>query len=176
MDRRRVAKMMGSPAATWLATVMVGIVLMAGAPSPAVAQSLSLQVDTPAVTLTPTLADYAQDYVESTGASGIQLRVRTSFLYRVSILVRCADVSPRIALNDLLVRTPTAAGPGGSALSSYTALQPTNLSLWSGYRNLVQLQPVSTDIRIRNLGFYDDSPFPGTTTYVNTLVFTVVSP
>jgi hypothetical protein len=175
MDRRRATQALGSLTGIWYGIVILAIAVATGAPSPATAQTLSLQVNTPSITLAPTLTDYAQDFVERTGSAGIQLSVRTSTRFVMSILMRCPDAAPRIALSDLLVRTPTPAGPGGAALSSYTPVSATNISLWSGLRSVAQFQTVSTDIRIRNLGNYDDSPFPGTTSYTNTLVFTVVA-
>ena len=145
-------------------------------PGLARAASLFLQVDTPAVTLTPASGDYARDYVEVTGASGIQLRIKTNDPVGMSILVRCPDPAPQIALNDFLVRTLTPPGNGGSALSTYTPIQATNLSLWSTGNMLAPFFVVSTDVRVRNLIGYNASPTAGTTAYTNSLVFTVVSP
>ena len=48
--------------------------------------------------------------------------------------------------------------------------------LWSTGTTLAPFFSVFTDIRIRNLIRYDDSPSAGTANYMNTLVFTVVSP
>src|SRR5438132_10649783 len=85
-------------------------------PTPASAASLFLQVMTPAVTLTPSATDYVNDYVEVTGASGIELPIKTNDPVGMSILVRCSDPAPQVALNDFLVRTTTPPGAGGSAL------------------------------------------------------------
>jgi hypothetical protein len=145
-------------------------------PAPAAAASLFLQVDTPSVTLTPTPTDYIRDYVEVTGLSGIQLRIKTNDPVGMTIMVRCSDPAPQIALNDFLVRTLTAPGTGGASLAAYTPIQSTNLFLWSTANSLAPFYLVSTDIRVRNLINYNDSPSGGTTGYTNTLVFTVVSP
>ena len=145
-------------------------------PAPVAAAGLFLQVDTPSVALTPTPTDYVQDYVEVTGLSGIQLRVKTNDPVGMSVLVRCSDPAPQIALNDFLVRTLTAPGAGGTALATYTPIQSTNLFLWSTGSTLAPFYLVSTDIRIRNLIQYDDTAAGGVTRYSNTLVFTVVSP
>ena len=145
-------------------------------PTPASAASLFLQVMTPAVTLTPSATDYVNDYVEVMGASGIELRIKTNDPVGMSILVRCSDPAPQVALNDFLVRTTTPPGAGGSALSSYAPISATNVFLWSTGTTLAPFFSVFTDIRIRNLIRYDDSPSAGTANYMNTLVFTVVSP
>jgi hypothetical protein len=145
-------------------------------PAPATAASLFLQVNTPAITLTPSAADYARDYVEVMGSAGIQLRIKTNDPVGMTVLVRCSDAAPRIALNDFLIRTPTGPGPGGASLATYTPIQSTNLFLWSTGDELAPFFIVTTDIRIRNLMNYDDSAAGGITGYTNTLVFTVVSP
>ena len=155
--------------------VALGLAL-ACVPPAASAATLFLTVLSPAVTLTPTAADYAQDYVEVTGASGITLLINTPDPVDMSILVRCADPSPRIALNDFLVRTTTPPGAGGSSLASYTPISATNLYLWGTGSSRALFFIVRTDIRIRNLINYDDSSGGGTTGYMDTLVFTVVSP
>jgi hypothetical protein len=154
----------------------LGVAVACARTTPAAAASVFLQVMSPAVTLTPTPTDYVNDYVELTGGSGILLRIKTNDPVGMSILVRCADPAPQIALNDFLVRTTTPPGVGGSALSTYTPIPSTNLFLWSTGSQLAPFFFVSTDIRIRNLGNYSDSPGAGTTGYTNTLVFTVVSP
>jgi hypothetical protein len=164
------------PASFALQLLAIGCAAAWLLPAPAIGASLFLQVDTPAVTLTPASTDYVRDYVEATGASGIQLRIKTNDAVGMSILVRCPDALPQIALNDFLVRTLTPPGNGGSALAAYTPIQATNLFLWSTGSTVAPFFVVSTDIRIRNLIGYNDSPSAGTTAYTNSLVFTVVSP
>jgi hypothetical protein len=158
-----------------LVAVALAVAFIVGPPSPAAAQSLFLQVNTPSITLAPTPTDYVRDYVELTGASGIQLRIKTNNPVGMSVLVRCADASPRIALNDLLVRTLTPPGIGGAATASYTPLRSTNQFLWSTGQSVAPFFIIGTDVRVQNIGSYDDSPFAGTTAYTNTLVFTVVA-
>jgi hypothetical protein len=155
---------------------LLGGAMLAALPSPVRAASLFLQVETPALTLTPTPSDYARDYVEATGTTGISVRIKTNDPVGMSVLVRCSDPAPQIALNDFLVRTLTGPGPGGSALSTYTPIQSTNLFLWSTGTELAPFFIVSTDIRIRNLMNYNDGAGAAVTGYSNTLVFTVVSP
>jgi hypothetical protein len=152
------------------------VVLACALPAPAPAASLFIQVMSGALTLTPTPADYLRDYVEVTGGSGILLRIKTNDPVGMSVLVRCSDPAPQIALNDFLVRTPTGPGPGGSSLATFTPIQATNLFLWSTGDELAPFFNIITDVRIRNLMRYGDSPGAGTTGYSNTLVFTVVSP
>lgn len=156
----------------------IAALLVAGGwvlPAPAAAVNLFMQVLSPAVTLTPTPADYAQDYVEITGSSGIQLRIKTNDPVGMAILVRVADPSPQIAMNDFLVRTTTGPGPGGASLATYTPIRYTNMFLWSTGSELAPFFNVSTDIRIRNLVNYNDSQGAGSTAYTNTLVFTVIA-
>lgn len=172
----RLGKTKRSAARAACLAVVLPVALACALPTPARAASLFLQVMSPAVTLTPTPNDYLRDYVEVTGASGILLRIKTNDPVGMSVLVRCADPAPQIALNDFLVRTPTPPGTGGSSLTTYTPIQATNLFLWSTGGTLAPFFSVVTDVRIRNLMRYGDSPGAGATGYSNTLVFTVVSP
>lgn len=165
-----------APMAACMAGIAAALICAAGLAPPAIAASLFLQVETPSLTLTPTPTDYARDYVESTGAAGIQVRIKTNDPVGMSILVRCPDAAPRIQLDDFLVRTLTGPGPGGAALATYTPIQATNMFLWSTGSELAPFFVVNTDVRIRNLIGYDDAAGAGTTGYSNTLVFTVVSP
>ena len=169
-------KMRRSAARAACFAAMLPLTLACALPAPAPAASLFLQVMSGALTLTPTPNDYLQDYVEATGASGILLRIKTNDPVGMSILVRCSDPAPQIALSDFLVRTTTPPGPGGSSLASFTPIQATSLFLWSTGDELAPFFNVVTDVRIRNLMRYGDSPGGGTTGYTNTLVFTVVSP
>ena len=130
---------------------------------------------TPALTLTPTPTDYANDYVEATGPSGVQVKVKTNSPNGLILMVRSSG-SPQIASSDLLVRTTTPPGTGGSTLVTYTPLGATNLNLWS--TGVVQgpFVVVQMDVRIRNLFGYGDAGAAGTTSYTNTLTFTVFEP
>src|SRR5262245_18539816 len=57
----------------------------------------------PSVTLTPTATDYVNDYVEASGPLGLRVRVKSNSSTGMSLLVRCGDASPAIALADLFV-------------------------------------------------------------------------
>ena len=156
--------------------VLLLLLVLAPLPRDAGADSLFLQVDTPAVTLNPGASDYARDYAELTGISGIRLKVKTTVLTGMSVLFRCSDPAPRIALSDLMVRTPTPPGLAGASLSSFTPVAATNQFLWSSGLSIAPFFYVYADVRIRNLIGYDDAPGGSTTSYTNTLTFTVVSP
>ena len=75
-----------------------------------------IQIVDAAITLSPNATDYTNDYVEATGAAGIDVDVKTNSTGGLTLLVRCADASPQITLADLLVRTATAPGTGGSSM------------------------------------------------------------
>jgi hypothetical protein len=127
------------------------------------------------VILTPTSTDYDNDFVQATGASGLRVQVKTNSTGGMVLRVKCADATPQIALSDLLVRTTTAAGTGGSTLSSFTAITATDQNLWS---TTVAQHPwftVTTDLQINNLGNYNDAAGGGTTLYTDVLTYTVVS-
>ncbi len=128
-----------------------------------------------AITLTPTPSDYANDSVEATGLAGIRIKVKTNSPTGMLLMVRSGSGTPAIALADLLVRTMTAPGPGGFTLTAYTPLGLANLNLWSTAVSQAPFYLVDTDVRIRNLFNYDDAPSAGTTSYTNTLIFTVVA-
>jgi hypothetical protein len=159
--------------ATCFAIVLGAAVCLA--PAPASAASLFLQVDTAALTLAPTPADYVRDYVEATGTAGISLRIKTNDPVGMAVMVRCSDPAPQIRLSDFLVRTLTGPGTGGSSLATYTPIQATNMFLWSTGSELAPFFVVRTDVRVRNLIGYDDAAGAGTRSYSNTLVFTVVA-
>ena len=89
--------------------------------------------------------------------------------------VKCADASPQIALADFLVRTQTAAGAGGSTLSSYTAITASDQALWSTGTAQITFLQVNTDIRVQNLFAYPDAIGPGTTSYTDNLTYTLVA-
>jgi hypothetical protein len=134
-----------------------------------------IQILDPAVTLTPTAADYANNLVDAIGPAGLRVQVKTNSSTGMALMVRCADAAPQIALADLLVRTSTAAGTGGTTLAGFTAITAANQNLWT--TNVAQhpWQIVTTDLRILNLINYNDAISAGTTDYTNTLTYTVVA-
>jgi hypothetical protein len=129
-----------------------------------------------ALTLTPTPTDYENDYVEATGAAGMAIKVKNNSSAGLVLMVRSASAAPAIALGDLLVRTSTPPGTGGTSLITYTPLGATHLNLWSTGVTQGPFIVVDMDVRIRNLFSYDDANGGATTPYVNTLVFTVIEP
>lgn len=134
-----------------------------------------VQILDPVVTLLPSATDYDNDYVEAAGASGLRVRVKTNSSTGVVLMVKCADASPMIALADLLVRTQTAAGAGGSTMASYSAITAADQNLWSTGAAQHPWLTVTTDVRVQNLINYNDAVGGGTTDYTNTLTYTVVS-
>jgi hypothetical protein len=124
--------------------------------------------------LTPNAADYTNDYVEVTGASGCRVRLWTNSGTGGVLFVKCADAAPRIALADFLVKTQTAPGPGGTSMTSYTAVSATDRALWSSAAAVAMWGQVNVDIRIKNLFAYPDALGAGTTNYTNNLTFTLV--
>lgn len=127
------------------------------------------------VTLTPTSTDYDNDFVQATGANGLRVNVKTNSSGGMLLKVKCADVAPQIALADLLVRTQTAAGTGGTTMSSFTAITAADQNLWSTTVPQGPWATVTTDLRIQNLNNYPDAVGGSTTNYTNTLTYTVVS-
>jgi hypothetical protein len=87
--------------------------------------------------------------------------------------IRSDDLTPGIALADLLFKTQTAAGTGGSTISSYTAITGTDQSIWTTGEEQPTYTTIDTDIRINNLWNYYDAGGGGTTTYTTTLTYTV---
>lgn len=134
-----------------------------------------IQITDPAITLTPNATDYSNDYVEATGAAGIDVAVKTNSTGGMALMVRCADAAPQIALADLLVRTATAPGAGGSSIASYTAITAANQNLWTTGAVQHTFLTVTTDVRVQNLINYNDATGGGTTDYTNTLTYTVVA-
>jgi len=127
------------------------------------------------VILSPTATDYTNGFVQATGASGLRVNVKTNSSGGVVLKVKCADALPQIALSDLLVRTQTAAGTGGSTMSSFTAISASDQNLWSTTVAQHPFLTVTTDLQIQNIGNYDDPTGGSTTNYTNTLTYTVVS-
>ena len=134
-----------------------------------------LQVLDVTMTLTPNATDYGNDYVEVTGGSGLRVRLKTNSATGCVLNVKCADASPQIALADFLVKTQTAAGAGGSTISSYTAITASDQALWSTGAAQVTFFDIDTDIRIQNLFAYPDPIGAGTTAYTDNLTYTAVA-
>jgi hypothetical protein len=134
-----------------------------------------IQIVDASVTLSPTSADYDNGFVQITGASGLRVDVKTNSSTGVVLKVKCADAVPQIALSDLLVRTQTAPGPGGSSMAAFTAIGAADQNLWSSLGSIHNWLEVDTDIKIQNISSYDDPSGGGPTNYTNTLTYTVVS-
>ncbi len=129
----------------------------------------------PTLVLTPSATDYVNDYVEAAGASGLRVRVKTNSTTGMSVRVRCADAAPQIVLADLLVRTQTASPTGGATMASYTPITAVDQTLWTTGTAQHPWYTVTTDVRIQNLINYNDPITAGTTSYTNTLTYTVVA-
>lgn len=129
-----------------------------------------------ALVITPTPTDYERDYVEVTGAAGLGIKVKTNSSTGMMVMVRSSSANPAIRAGDFLVRTLTPPGRGGTTLSTYTTLGPSNLTLWTTGVAQPPFAQVDMDIRIRNLFNYGDAAIAGTTGYTNTLIFTVIEP
>ena len=141
----------------------------------AASANVVLQVLDATMTLTPNAADYTNDFVEVTGGAGLRVRLKSNSSTGCVLYVKCLDASPQIALADFLVRTQTAAGAGGSTLSSYTAVTASDQALWSTGAAQITFVTVTTDIRVQNLFAYPDAIGPGTTNYTDNLTYTVVA-
>jgi hypothetical protein len=129
----------------------------------------------PSVTLSPTSTDYDNDFVEAAGASGLRVRVKSNSSTGMSLLVRCADASPQIALPDLFVRTQTPPGSGGTSMSTYTAITASNQTLWTTGVAQGPFQTITTDIKVQNINSYTDASGGGATNYTNTLTYSVIT-
>ncbi len=156
------------PAALALTTGNATVTLSANA-------TAMIQIVDVAVTLAPTPADYDNDYVEAAGAAGLRVRVRGNSSTGMVLMVRCPDALPEIALADLLLKTATAPGAGGSSLAVYTPVSAADQNLWSTGAAQHAWATVTTDIRVQSLINYDDAAGGGTTDYTNTLTYTVAA-
>ncbi len=126
------------------------------------------------ITLTPNQTDYETGYVSAEGAAGIAVDIRTNSSTGAILRVNCGDGSPEITLTDLLFKTATAAGGAGSTQASYTAITAADQDLWSTTTTSPSYTTIDTDIRVQNLWNYSDPGGAGTTSYTNTLTYTVV--
>ncbi|TMQ73298.1 MAG: hypothetical protein E6K80_00545 [Candidatus Eisenbacteria bacterium] len=136
--------------------------------------STMVQIVDAAMVLSPTATDYDNDYVEASGASGLRVRVKSNSSTGMVLKVRCPDATPQITLADLLVKTQTAAGTGGTSLTAYSAITGADQNLWSTGVAQNALLTVTTDLRVQNLFTYNDANGGGSTNYTNTLTYTVV--
>jgi hypothetical protein len=141
----------------------------------AAAAHAMIQILDASLVLTPTPTDYDNDLVEATGASGLRVRVKTNSSTGMALLVRCADATPQIALADLLFKTQTASPTGGWTIASWTPITAVNQTLWTTSAAQHPWLNVTTDVRVQNLGNYDDAAAAGTTAYTNTLTYTVIT-
>lgn len=157
-----------------VAGAWIGLLAALLAPAPAGANAI-VQIRTPTLVITPTLDDYDNDYVEATGPFGLQVRVKSTGSSGVMVFVRCPDAAPQIAFGDLLLRTATPPGDGGTIMGAYTPVGPVEQALWSTGVAQRRFETVDVDVRIQNLMGYALDPF-ATQSYTNTLVFTIVEP
>jgi hypothetical protein len=134
-----------------------------------------IQILDAAVTLTPNATDYNNDFVDAAGASGLRVRVKSNSSTGMALLVRCSDATPQIALADLLFKTATAAGTGGTTQSSYTAITAVDQTLWTTTVSQNPFLTVTSDLRVQNLFNYNDAGTAGTTSYTNTLTYSVIT-
>ena len=160
-----------------LTTASVSLAANSGTSAVTLAASANavLQVLDATMTLTPNATDYGNDFVEVTGASGLRVRLKSNSTTGCVLSVKCADGSPQIALADFFVKTQTAAGAGGSTMSSYTAITAADQALWSTGAAQGTFLTVTTDIRVTNLFAYPDPMGGGTTPYTDNLTYTVVA-
>lgn len=138
-------------------------------PTPCWAPPLSIAITDVSITLLPNQTDYETGYLEATGAAGITVQVTTDNSAGLILYVRCDDGTPELLLSDLLVKCPTA----GTLISSYTAIGGSDQALWSTGGPITD-QNVDTDVKVQGLWDYSDASGGGTTSYTNTLTYTVV--
>jgi hypothetical protein len=134
-----------------------------------------LQILDPTFNIIPSAFDYSNDFVEATGAAGLRVRLKSNSSSGCVLYVRCSDASPQIALADLLVKTQTTPGTGGSSITAYSAITASDQALWSTGVAQISFVEVDTDIRVQNLFAYPDAMAAGTTNYTNNLTYTLVA-
>lgn len=132
-----------------------------------------IDISDASVTLSPGQSDYEAGYIVAEGASGIATRVRTNSSTGMVLSIRSDDGTPGIALADLLFKTQTAPGSGGTSIDDYTAVTGLDQSLWTTTEESPDYTTIDTDIRINNLWEYLDANGGGATTYTTTLTYTV---
>lgn len=139
----------------------------------AASATAEIQIDDASVTLSPNQSNYEAGFVVAEGANGIAVRVRSNSSTGMVLSIKSVDGTPGIALADLDFKTQTAAGTGGSTISSYTTITGVDQSLWTTTDTQPDWQTVDTDIRVSNLWEYPDDAGGGTTDYTTTLTYTV---
>jgi hypothetical protein len=125
------------------------------------------------VTLSPGQGDYENTYITAEGASGIDVQIRTNSSTGAILSVKCTDGTPDITLTDLLFKTQTAPGGAGTSISSYTAITGSDQNIWTTTTTAATWSTIQTDVRVNNLWSYSDAGGGGTTSYTNTLTYTV---
>lgn len=167
----------------WRAFLLAGLVLV-GTSAQAVTTgdsdvilnanaTVEIEILDASVTLSPDQSDYEAGFVVAEGVAGIAVRVRTNSSSGMTLAIKCSDAVPEIALADLLFKTATAAGVGGSTIGAYTAITAANQTLWSTGESSPEWATVDTDVKVQNLWIYEDAGGGGVTTYTNTLTYTV---
>ena len=135
-----------------------------------------VQVLDPVITPVPNATDYSNDYVEVTGASGLRVRVKANSTTGMILKIRCPDatLADRISPTWSCGRRPRPAR-AASTMASYTAITGVDQNLWSTGTSQGAWATVTTDVRVQNLFNYNDAVGGGTTSYSNTLTYTVVA-
>jgi len=72
-----------------------------------------------------------------------------------------------ITLADLQVRTQTAPGTSGTTMSTYTSITASNQTLWTTGVAQHPWQTVTTDVKVNNIGNYDDASGGGNRARLN---------
>jgi len=153
---------------TRLLACLIALLLLR--PVPAAHAETSISIVTNNRSLAPAQTDYEAGFVESLSPSGgIRVRVTTTASAGLILYVSCSTASPPIALSDLLIKCPTA----GSLITAYTGITALDQALWSTSVP-VSNQDVDTDIKVIGLWDYSDAGAAGSTSYTNTLIYTVV--
>ncbi len=158
-----------APVRCALARVLLALALVLSV-SPVARAQTSISIVTSSRSLTPSQGDYQTGFVESLApAGGIRVRVTTTAPAGLILFVGCTAGSPPIDMSHLLIRCPTA----GSLIPTYTTITSSDQALWAA-GGPASSEDVDTDLRIINLWDYPDAGDAGTTSYTNTLIYTVV--
>ncbi len=175
----------GAPGASRLAVLLASLVVAAwGGPALGATSGVSdvnlaaeatatITITDASITLSPNQANYEAGYVVAEGAAGIAVQVQTNSSTGMVLSVKCADATPEIALTDLMFRTQTSPGGGGTSQAVYTDITAVDQTLWTTDTVQETGLAVDTDIRVENLWAYSDAAGGGKTTYTDQLTFTV---
>jgi hypothetical protein len=136
--------------------------------------TVEISITDASITLTPGQVDYEANLISAEGAAGIDVDIRTNSSTGAVLNVKCDDAVPDITLTDLLFKTQTAPGGAGTSQNTYTAITAADQSLWTTTTTSSSWTTIQTDIRVQNLWDYSDAQGGGTTSYTNTLTYTVV--